>query len=118
MRKLFTLLFLLVLTNFVSAGVCTNCKIKSIGIGPHYDNLCIKNACAFILVEGNLNDIVPCSTGSWHFVVDTTTDSGKSALSLLLMAHAADKRISIAGDGSCNYSREAETFLYSYLADK
>jgi hypothetical protein len=115
MKKITFLVFFICLTNVVFAGDCLNCTIKSLGVGPHYDGICGKE-CVFISLNGSLQERPSCATDTdWHFVLDTSTDSGKQTYSLLLMAYAANKNINLGGLNNCALYGQAESFRYTYF---
>lgn len=100
------------------ADSCTNCTVRSIGIGPYYDEICNKS-CAFIAMNepviGNQTD--GCRTSdSWHFVLDTSTESGKNALSALLTAYVAKQPVTIEGKNNiCTLFSGSEDFNAMYF---
>lgn len=106
----------------LSAGLCTNCLIKSIGVGPHYDNACGTGSCVFIALNGTVQGKPTCSTEGWDFVVDTSTDKGKKVLAVLLAAYAGGTAVTVAGNGGCSLRPESQvcrrTILYRKLRRK
>lgn len=114
-------MFRIILIFFVSffsmagnASIYTG-KIKSIGVGPHYDSICTKASCAVIMVEGSHTGAT-CQNGSWHYIFQTDTDSGKHLLSLVLAAKASAQEVVIGGTSLCNIDSNdnAETVNYIY----
>lgn len=115
MRILASLLFLILSAQTFSSDACKNCTIKLLGFGPHYDVTCVSTSCVYVMMNESItNRPTNCNTASWHFTVDTSTDSGKGTLSALLSAYAMRKPINIKGSGSCNNSTTSEDLLYVY----
>ena len=98
-------------------GTCTSCTIKSIGVGPHYDALCLGGSCVVIMMDSTPGGRPSCSVSSWHFVPDTSTEAGRKTLAVLMMAYAQDKALNVAGSGGCTMFGDAENLLYGYIAD-
>lgn len=100
-------------------GMCFNCTVKTIGIGPHYDELCTTSSgrsmsCAFVKVAGAFVNRPTCS-GDWNYVIDTSTQSGRNALALLLTANASGKTVQISGTGVCSFYSQSENFFYAQI---
>lgn len=100
----------------LAAGSCSNCLIKSIGIGPHYDSICSSSSCAVVMMDAPVQSRPGCSVSSWNFAVDTSTADGRKALSFLLTAYTAGKAVNIAGTGYCSLWGDTESLLYAYFA--
>lgn len=105
---------LLAPTISLAAGGCYGCTIKSIGVGPFYDSICSKGACVFLRLAGNIQDKPACSTESWHFIVDTSTVSGRLTYSFLLTAQTTQALVDIVGTGTCTLYGPSEDFRYGY----
>jgi len=99
-------------------GLCSNCTVVSVGSGPHYDSACVQStSCAAVAVRGATLARADCnSITSWNFVFDTSTDSGKSTLSLLLTAMTTGKPVVIEGAGTCNNAAKIEDLRYIYFS--
>ncbi len=98
-------LLLLSSFNHAHAGSCVNCVVESIGTGPGFDRECPSGACALIRVKPKGEYFVrdACSiTDSWHFALDTSTDTGKITLNQLMQAYESGKRIVITGNNKCS----------------
>lgn len=118
MKNILFVLLLVVSSEVFSAGTCTGCSIKTIGLGPHYDQFCTSGACVFIMMNGAVTDRASCGSGSgWHFTLDVATDSGKATLAALLSAYAMKEEINIKGKGTCANSTNDlfEDLLYMSL---
>lgn len=98
----------------LAGGECGGCTIKSVGVGPYYDAICGKASCTFVAVTGSIQGKPACAGTDWNFVIDTSTISGRTSLSMLLTAYAANKSINIAGSGQCTLFSAGENFLYAY----
>jgi hypothetical protein len=91
-------------------GICTNCTVKSIGVGPYYDGLCTSGTCAFVAVNGTVNYRPTCSNNtSWHFVLDTSTASGRATYALLLSAKASSASLNVYGTANCTLTPAGAT---------
>lgn len=92
-------------------GICNNCTIKNIGVGTYYDGLCASGNCAFIAVNGSLGSYRPgCATNtSWSFVLDMSTQSGRSTYAFLLSAKATAAAVNVYGSNNCNLSPSGAT---------
>ena len=95
-------------------------KIQSIGTGPHYDSaICVAETCAVIMVDDS--HVGPgCHDGSWDYIIETGTESGRSSLSQLLTAYATGKEIVIGGTSSCALDKtdNIESINYIYFKYK
>jgi len=113
-------IFLSVISYAATYGDCTNCEVSSIGTGAHYDGYCTTSSCAVIQVKHDENgSFTPsdanCGSTSWQFVLDTSTDSGKTTLSQLLTAFASGKKVGIGGNSICNAALKAENIRFVYF---
>ncbi|MDH5232241.1 MAG: hypothetical protein OEY38_19440 [Gammaproteobacteria bacterium] len=117
MKKIIlTTSILLVLSTYfnvsIARGTASSSVVASIGFGPYYDNYCNSTSCVFVAVDPPptqvQGDCANYSTG-WHFVIDTSNDTGKQSLSALLTAHSTGRRISIEGSGYCKTANSGKT---------
>lgn len=117
MKLLLSLFCLLVSTYSFSSDECTDCTIRTLGFGPHYDGSCVSTSCVYIQMKDAItNRPLNCIAGGWHFTLDTTTDSGKGTLSALLSAYAMGKKIGIKGSGYCSNSSNTEDLQYVFFS--
>ena len=102
-------------SGIVFGSECNNCTIRSIGFGPHYEGICAKS-CIFLAVNETMVNRPGCATdATWHYVIDTSTESGKQSFSMLLTTYTTNKPITIAGTGTCTHYSAGENFLYGYF---
>lgn len=114
MKVVFFVFISLISFQLYASNQCSNCTIKHLGFGSHYDDLCQSTSCVFVMVDQNVSGRPACSTRAWHFTIDTTTDSGKGTLSALLAAHSTKSPVNIKGSGSCSNYTGAEDLRYVY----
>lgn len=88
-----------------AAGLCSPCKITSLGSGAYYDNLCPAGSCVFISLSPTPTGRPACSYNTgWHFVLDTSTAAGKVTYSILLTAYASGQNVHVGGTNTCTVS--------------
>lgn len=92
-----SMLLSLTLSQTVSATPKKKGVITNILSGPVYgDKL-------FIQLTGAMENKPNChNNGNYSFVVDTSTDSGKAYMSLVLMAFASARQVDITGFDGCS----------------
>jgi hypothetical protein len=117
--SLFLAVFSLLYVPASLAGSCTGCTITNIGVGPYYDSLCSSTRCAFVRVQAVASKPACATNSSWDFVLDISTDSGRSTYALLLTAYAAGKSVNMAGRNQCAMSPTgfAEDFYWMSFAE-
>lgn len=99
-----------------ATGVCTACKIKGLGSGPYFDQICGSAACVFILLDQvPVNRPACASNTGWHFALDVSTTAGKATYALLLSAYATGQTFNFAGNNSCALSPSGAVENFSYM---
>lgn len=81
--------------------------VDEIQYGPVYKNL------VYINIDGQQNNKPYCSVNkSFNYVVDVSTDIGKTVFSGLLAAYASQSEVAISGYGNCGLSSEVESLRW------
>ena len=91
--------------SLAQAGSCQHCEVIALGTGADFDQECRSNACVLVRLKDKVGqlDRSACSvTGSWHYVLDTSTESGRARLTILSEALEDRRKVDIAGNDSCH----------------
>ena len=88
--------------------------ITGVGLGPTYDAACIgDDSCVVIKVASN-HEKAGCNSNSWDFVFNSSTDTGKNTLSVVLAAEMSKRTVVIGGTGLCKLFPSTEDLTYIY----
>lgn len=110
------LLFFLSLCSLQTEAGQFKGQIKSIGVGKHYDAYCANStACVVVMVDSTYNK-TSCNTDSWTFAFDSSTETGKNTLAMVMAAKASGQEVVIGGTGTCTVKSTSEDLNYFYLA--
>jgi hypothetical protein len=97
------------------AGYCTNCTIVSLGSGTYFDGICTSGKCVFVDVQAVTTEPSCATNSAWDYVLDMSTDTGKSTYAILMSAYLAGKAVEIGGNGACTLSPSGlvENLIYA-----
>ena len=108
----------LLFSSLAQAGLnCVNCTVISVGCSATYAG---SQSCN-VVVEGTVSGTRPaCHTFSEatpRWVIDVSTDGGKTMQALAVAAQLADKPVIVYGLGACNTWANAEDINLIYLGN-
>ncbi len=100
-------------TNFSYATNYTG-VITGVGVGASYDSACTgTDSCAVVKVSSS-HEKAGCNKNSWDFVFDTSTDTGRNTLSVVLAAEISQREVVIGGTGLCDMHSITEDLMHVY----
>lgn len=105
MKLLMVTAMMLMMSNLYAAGTSPDATINSIGVGKRYSaaDVCNGKACVLINITPTPIGAPSCARHSsgWHFLIDTSVDTGKQAYAAVLTAKTTGRSFFIAGTGTC-----------------
>lgn len=66
----------------------------------------------YMIVDGNNEGKPSCSTNTWEWSLDISTEIGKAQYSLALASHMANKTVFIQGESTCTLFSAGEDVRY------
>lgn len=112
MSKLYIFIAVLVLSNFAFSSDTATGKITRIG------GVLSGSPAIYFGLDQEPNNRPGCSSHNvYYYVVDPTTEEGKSLYSLLLYAKSGGHKISVNGAGSCILNQPMESVSFWILRD-
>lgn len=101
------------------AAVPTPVIASSAAIGSIYAIYGTNNGAVLFSTTGTRTQPRACQDpgGPHVFAIDASTTAGQAAVSVLLTAHAQNKRVTIWGSGNCSIWGGVETISYFLVED-
>ncbi|MEA1676141.1 hypothetical protein [Nitrospirillum sp. BR 11163] len=75
-------------------------------------NLAGGSGIAFVYISSDTTSTPACSRYADRLAIDPSSDVGKAMLSVVLTAYSLNKKVNIAGTGSCNLWSDSETLQW------
>lgn len=103
------------------SGKCKNCVIDTYGTGVYYGDKCVNtdHCVVFSVTGGTVLEKPDCAKNStWDYVIDASTDTGKSMLSQIAIAYTTGAVVNVHGAGECTMypSGKIEDTLYMFFS--
>jgi hypothetical protein len=111
--ELSLLIFSLLISNLAMATEYRG-VITGIGAGSAYDTHCVGEDSCVVVKVASTHTKAGCNSNSWDFAFNSSSDTGKNTLSLVLAAELSKRLVVIGGTGLCDLNPTVEDLRYIY----